>query len=247
MGIESLTVNLSGGAANTDPAASTGGVRSSTAILFQSATVTSAIPGVTVTNAAGNALGTGTLAYSYVGKTITWTPPGNSVPGTAVTINANGTYLIRGAGVTNGYVIITVVSASLSSGTNYSTAVAIADQTALFLPAVAKDTAYTGATEYFLYYLNNVGATTIKAVNIQVQVDTPGLDTLSVAVIATKNTTELQAAASAHTYSAVGVDVAMGDLLTTDYWGFWIKRVTPALTVDGVTNNTFKLRVTALT
>lgn len=247
MGLESLVVNLSGGAANADPALSTGGAKSSTAVLFQSAAVTSAIPGVTVSNAAGNTVGSGTLAYSHVGKTITWTPPGNSVPGAAVSIGSNGTYLIRGAGVTNGYVITTVVSASLSSATDYSTAVTIADQSALFLPPVAKDTAYAGATEYFLYYLDNTGATTIKSAKIQVQVDTPGVDTLSIAAIATKNTTELLAAASGHTYSTIGVDVTMGDLLTTDYWGFWIKRVTPALTVDGVTNDTFKLRVTALT
>lgn len=247
MGLESLVVNLSGGAANADPALSTGGVKSSTAVLFQSATLGTAIPGVTASNAAGNALGSGTLAYSYVGKTLTWTPPGESISGPAVTINANGTYLIRGSGLTNGYVIVTVVSASLSNALNYSSLTTIANQIALFLPAVSKDTAYAGAAEYFLYYLNNTGATTIKATKIQVQVDTPGLDTLSVSVISAKNTTELQAAAAAHSYSAVGVDVTMGDLLTTDYWGFWIKRVTPALTIDGVVANTFKLRVTALT
>lgn len=247
MGTENLLVNLSGGAANADPALSTGGVKSSVVVLSQSATIISSIPGVTAYNASGNSTGSGTLTYSYIGKTITWTPPGQTIPGSVVSIGSTGRYLIRGSGVTNGYVIIDVVSGSLSSSFDYVSSVTIASLTALMLPAVGKDTAYAGGNEYFLYYLLNNGATTIKSVAIQVQTDTPGLDTLSMAVIATKNTTELQAAASGHTYSAAGVDVAMGDMLTTDYWGFWIKRTTPALTVDGVTNNTFKLRVTALT
>lgn len=247
MGIENLQVKLSGGALNTDPASSTGGVKSSTAVLSQSATIAASIPGITSIDAAGNAVGTGTLGYSFAGKTVSWIPPGETVPGAAVSIGTNGRYLVRGSGSLNGYVIIDVVSASLSSVTNYTSAVTVYNKSALFLPAVAKDTAYAGATEYFLYYLDNVSAGTIKNVSIRILTDTPGVDTLSISVISTKNTTELQAAASGHTYSAVGVDLAMGNLLTTDYWGFWIKRVTPALTVDGVTANTFKLRITALT
>lgn len=248
MGIESLTVNLSGGAANTDPTLSSGGAKSTTVVLSQSASIASAIPGITISNAAGNLPGSGTLAYTFNGRTITWTPPGDTLPGPAVTLGSNGTYLARGSsGINSGYVIITVVSASLSSAMNYSSAAVIADQAALFLPVVAKDVAYAGATEYFLYYLSNTGATALAAAAIQVQVDTNGPDTLSIAVISAKNTTELLAAAAAHTYSPTGINVAMGNLSPADYWGFWIKRVTPALTVDSVAANTFKLRITALT
>lgn len=247
MGVENLVTNLSGGETNADPALSTGGARSSVVVLSQSAGMTSSIPGVTIYNAAGNGLGAGTLKYTFSGKTITWTPPGQTISGAAVSIGATGRYLIRGSGVTNGYVIIDVISSSLSSATNYSTGVTIADLSTLLLPPVSKDTAYSGATEYFLYYLYNNGAVSIKANTIGLSTDTPGVDTLSMAVVSTKNTTELQAVASSHAYSLLGVDLTMGDLLPADYWGFWIKRVTPALTVDGVVANTFKLRTTALT
>lgn len=247
MGFESLQVKLSGGAANADPATSTGGVKSSVAVLSQSAVIVSAIPGVTAIDAAGNAVGAGTLAYAYLGKTLSWKAPGDSIAGAVVSVGSTGRYLIRGANPTSGYVIVDIVSSSLSSALNYSSVVNVANQDTLFLPAVSKDTAYAGATEYFLYYFDNTGASTIKTLAAMIETDTPGVDTLSLAVISAKNTTELQAAASGHTYSAVGVSVAMGDLNTTDYWGFWIKRVTPALTVDGVTANTFKLRMTALT
>ena len=247
MGIENLQVKLSGGAANTDPSASTGGAESSTEVISQTATIVSAIPGVTAHSAAGNTAGSGTLAYSFTGKTVTWTPPGATLPGAAVSIGSTGRYLVRGSGVTNGYIIIDSVAASLSSSANYSTSVTIANSDAAFLPAVSKATALAGATEYFLYYLDNTSADTIKSVAIQVQTDTPGADTLSIAIVAAKNTQEIQADAAGHAYSAVGVDVSMGDMLTTDYWGFWIKRVIPAATVDGVTANTFKLRITALT
>jgi hypothetical protein len=247
MGIESLLVNLSGGAANADPAVSTGGVMSSVSVVFQTVALSLAIPGVTVLNAGGNALGAGTLAYSFSGKVLAWTPPGQLVSGAAVSINANGLYLVRGANPTDGYVIVSVTSSLLSAGSNYSATATVANAVAAMLPPVTKDTALAGATEYFLLYLRNTGASTIKAVSIGLQVDTQGADTLSISSIATKNTTELQAAAAGHAYTPLGGTVALGDMLTTDYWGFWVKRVTPASSTNGITNNTFKLLVSALT
>lgn len=245
MGLESVVVNLSGGAANADPALSTGGVKSSVAVLSQSCTLT-AIPGVTVTDAAGNAVGSGTLAYTAVGNTLTWTPPGDTL-GAPVSIGANGIYIVRGGNPTSGYVEVSVVSSSLSGSTNYSRTATIADQLELMLPPVSKDTALAGATEYFLFYLSNGGATTVKTTAVQLQTDTPGVDTLAVAVVSANNTTELQAAASGHTYSAVSVDVALTDLTAGDYRGIWVRRVIPAATTDGVTLNTFKFRITSLT
>lgn len=246
MGIESFALRLSGGSGNTDPTASTGGAKSTLEVLYQLATLTSGISGVTMHNAAGNTVGNGTLAYSHVDKTLIWTPPGGTA-GLPVNINANGQYLIRGANPTDGYVIVTVISSLLSNVNDYSISTAITNQDALFLPAVDKDTALAGATQYYLYYLENTGAATVKSVSVQLQIDTPGLDTLSVAIVPTINTNEIQADASGHAYSAVGIDVAMGDLATTDYWGFWIKRVIPVATIDGVADNTFQLLIKALT
>lgn len=247
MGIADLQIKLSGGAANADPALSTGGVKSSTAVLSQTATFT-AIPGITVFDAAGNATTTtGTLTYVHTPlKTLSWTPPGEVI-GTAVNIGSNGRYRVQGASSTSGHITVDVVSASLPAGTSYTRTVTIANQIALFLPAVSKDDAFTGLTDYHLFYLDNTGATTLKSAAVRIQTDTPGLDTLSLSSIATKNTTELLAAAPGHTYSAVGVDVVLGDLLTTDYWGLWIKRVVPSGLVDGVVANTFKVKVSTLT
>jgi hypothetical protein len=247
MSIADFALRLSGGAGNTDPTLSTGGAKSTLEVLFQLATLTSGISGVTIHNASGNALGIGTLTYEHTGKTLSWKPPGATLAGVPVNINANGQYLIRGANPTDGYIIVSIVSASLSSATDFAIQTTITNDIGLFLPSVSKDTALAGATEYFLFYLENAGATTVKSVSVQLQTDTPGLDTLSISIISAKNTTELLAAAAGHSYSAVGINLAMGDLLTTDYWGFWIKRVTPAATVDGVVNNTFQLLVTALT
>jgi hypothetical protein len=247
MSISDLALRLSGGAGNTDPAASTGGAKSTLEVLFQLATLASGISGVTMHNAAGNTVGTGTLTYEHTGKTLTWKPPGAAIAGSPVSINANGQYLIRGANPTDGYVIVSVVSASLSNATDFAIQTTIANDIGLFLPAVSKDTALAGATEYYLFYIDNPGATTVKSVSVQIQTDTPGLDTLSISIISAKNTTEILADASGHAYSAIGVELAMGDLLTTDYWGFWIKRVIPAATVDGVINNTFRCLIKALT
>lgn len=250
MGNELLRLRLSGGAANSDISLSLGGAKSSVAVLSQSATPSASIAGVTVVDAAGNPEGTGTLTYTAVGKTLQWTPPSGSI-GLPVSIGSNGTYLIRGADATDGYVIVSVVSASLSSVTNFAPSVTVANQTELFLPIVAKDTAYAGATEYFCFYLENAGATSIKAVQAQISIDTPGLDTLSLGRITTVNTlgTNDGDANTGHgvTFNAVGVDAVLGDLTPGDYWGIWIKRVTPALTVDGVTVNTFTIKISSLT
>lgn len=250
MGVELLKVKLSGGAANADVTLSLGGAKSSVAVLSQSANISTSIPGVTMVDAAGNPTGFGTLAYTAAGKTLKWTPPTGPI-GLAVSIGSNGTYLIRGADTTAGYVIVSVVSASLSSATNFTSSVTVANQDGLFLPPVDKATAYAGATEYYCFYLENAGASALKAVKIQVQTDTPGLDTLSLGRITTINTlgTNDSDPNTGHgvTFNAVGVDAVLGDIPTTNYWGIWIKRVIPALTVDGVTANTFKLKITSLT
>lgn len=245
MGVETLKVKLSGGSANADPALSTGGAMSSTVVLSQVATFVP-IAGITVVDAAGNAVGTGTLTYTAASKTLTWAPPGD-IAGIAASIGANGTYLVRGANLTSGYLVVSVVSANLPASTNYTRAVTITNQSALFLPAVSKDTAFAGATQYFLYYLDNTGISTIKSISVMIAADTPGLDTLSIAAIPTKNTIESAAAAAGHTYSLPGNNVAMGDLLAGDFWGFWIKREIPSGTINGVTSNTFKLQFTTLT
>ena len=246
MGIEALEVRLSGGAANTSPAASTGGAESSQVVLSQLATLSAAIPGVTVVNASGQNLGVGALAYNHSGKTLTFTPPGGSV-GPAVSIASTGRYLVRGGGEIAGYIIVDVISGSLSNTTDYARTVTITAYDTKLLPAVSKNTAYAGATEYFLFYLHNAGADAIKALAIQLQIDTPGVDTLSVSAISAKNTTEVQGDAAGHSYSAVGVPVVLGDLSAIDYWGVWVKRVTPAATIDAVTNDTFRFLITSLT
>lgn len=247
MGIELLQLVLSGGAANSSPTASTGGIPSTTVVLSQAVTLVSSIPGVTIANAAGNALGAGTLTYNFIGQTLSWTAPGESIKGIPVSIGTNGTYLIRGANTASGYVIVTVISAGLSNAVNYTISGTVTNQNSLLLPPVGKDAALAGATEYFLYYLANNGATAISTVAVSISQETTGLDTISIAIISAKNTQELQAAASGHTYTAAGMPLAMGTLNAGDYWGFWIKRVTPAATINGTVADTFQLQITALT
>ena len=253
MGLESLKTKLSGGASNSDVSLSVGGVMSSTIVLSQSATLTAEIPGVVVTDAAGNTDGTGTLTYTALGKTLKWTEPGTAIPGTAVSIGSNGVYVIRGNGLTAGYVVVTVTSSQLSSVTSYAPSVTVATQNELMLPAVDKDTAYAGATEYYCYYLHNThGSESILGVQLRLATDTPGVDTLSVGRLTNKNANGTldgvaDTGATWMTYQLAGVDLTLGDLLFGDRWGFWVKRVIPSLTVDGVSSNTFKLRVTALT
>jgi hypothetical protein len=253
MGIETLALKLSGGASNTNPLLSYGGVISSTAVLSQTVSGATSIPGVTLVDGAGNAVtATGTLAYTASSRTLAWLEPGATLYGAPVNVNANGTYLIRGNGSSAGYVLVTVVSASLSSVTNYSSTVTIANRLNLVFDDVDKTAAYAGQTDYRCIYIKNDGAAAVAAVAVTLDVDTPGVDTLSVGkVAAAVNTTETApadrfTAPSSVTFSGVGVAVAIGTIPSGQYWGFWIRRVVSAATVDGTVADTFRIKLTAL-
>lgn len=248
MGIETLELRLSNGAGNTDPTISYGGVLSSQLVYSQSATVTSAIPGVTVSYAAGNAIGAGAFDYVAASRTLAWKAPGDTVYGDPVYINANGTYAIRGVSATSGYVVVSVVSANLSSVTNYNTAVTVANNTEKVFDDVTKDEAYAGLTDHRCLYIANTGASTAYAVKITLQTDTPGVDTLTIRGPANAvNTAEtVNSSGPGGTYYGAGTEVTIGDIPAGQYWGFWVKRTVAALTVDGYAANTFRIKLTAL-
>jgi hypothetical protein len=169
---------LSGGAGNTDPNASLGGIISSTRFLSQNATGNT-ISGVTINDAAENATGSGTLAYAVSGQTLTWTPPGGGA-GVAVPVGTNGTYIIRGAGATAGYLRVTVVAGSLPAS-NASNTVTIAYRDNNMFDDVTKAEALAGNDNYRCIYFKNTHATdTATNFSIWIRQDAPGADTISV-------------------------------------------------------------------
>lgn len=226
---------LSGGGSNTSPAASLGGAISSSRILNQTVTrASSLITGVTIDDAFGNPLGTGTLSFSAATKTITWTPPTASI-GTAVDISVSGSYSIQGAS-NGGAVAITVVASSLPSS-NVSDSVIITARANALWDDVTKQQSNDGRVEYRCEYLKNTHATdSMVDFNVWIAANAVGQDSVAIGLdpagiagtavtIANETTAPVGVTFSSPTS---GSPLAVGTLDAGEYQAVWIRRTVPA-------------------
>lgn len=232
---------LSGGAANTDPAAALGGAISTAGggvILSQSITA-STIGGVTYDDAAGNALGNGTVTFTASGQTLQWTPPGGAI-GPAVAVGTNGTYTLYGADGL-GQVKVTVVAASLP-GTDASQSPTIANQTNKLFDDIVQAEAASGDTEYRCFYVKNDHASdSMTGVKLWINSDASGADSLAIALdLAGVNGTadtiadESTAPSPSLTFTAPADESSaldIGTLTAGQYYGVWVRRTVPAAIV----------------
>lgn len=232
-----LEIRLSGGAANADPNASLGGVMSSTRVLSQSATGISNITGVTIEDAAGNAEGAGTLAFTASGQTLTWTPNGGTV-GAAVAVGADGKYTIKGSA---GYVLINVTAASLP-GTDQTDTITIANLANKTFDDIDKLESFYGDTEYRCLYVTNthssetfignllwIGGQPNGADSLEIALDAAGVGDGFTTGVAATIATEGDAPAGATFTAPVGTGdaLSLGDLGPGKAYAFWQKRVCP--------------------
>jgi len=257
---------LSGGAANSNPVLSTGGIISSTQVLSQLATaVTTTISGVTLGDASGNTLGTGTLTFTYsaTAPTLQWTPPSGSI-GTAVNVASNGTYALQG-GNNGGVLIVTVVSASLP-GSNKTDTITITAQDQKIFDDLTKAQSKDGRIEFRCLYLKNTGtvATTDDKVDVEIWIEsnTPGDDVISIGLATQAPSdgatgvagTNYPADTGSETGTPAGVTFSsptsaapltafnLSSTAGTTYAkGLWIKREVPAGTYTQTLNNTFRI------
>lgn len=250
---------LSGGASNSDPNAALGGIISSTRFLSQNATGVT-MGGVTVNDAAENAIGLGTLAYLVSGQTLTWTPPSGAA-GVAVPVGVNGTYIIRGAGTTAGYLRVTVVAASLPAS-NVSQTVTIANRDNNLFDDVTKAEALAGNINYRCIYIKNTHATdTATNVSLWIHQDSLGADTIAIGAdpagvgdgsttgVATTIINEATAPAGV-TFSQPLSEAAAINLGTFTFGtgrAVWIKRDVPVGTLVATADDTSLFRFIFLT
>ena len=250
---------LSGGAGNTDPNASLGGIISATRYVSQNATGVT-IAGVTVNDAAENTVGSGTLAYLVSGQTLTWTPPGGA-SGTPVAVGANGSYIIRGAGATAGYLRVTVVAASLPAG-NVSNTVTVANWDNKLFDDVTKAEALAGNINYrCIYVKNNHASDAATDVRVWINQDSLGADTIALgadpagvgdgAATGVATTIANEATAPAGVVFTQPLSEAASINLGTFTFGtgraLWIKRDVPVGTLVATSDDTSLLRFNFLT
>lgn len=156
MSAADLTAHLSGGGDNTDPALSTGGGIALDAPLVSQA-ATGSLPGVTVVDGYGNAVGDGTLSYSVAGQSLTWAAPGDSA-GAAVDVSAGGRFRLPSA--TAGELVVEVDLVLLPVADDTAT-VTITNLYRTLFSDVTTAEALLGNTEYRCFYLRNDSAAAI--------------------------------------------------------------------------------------
>jgi len=248
-----VEIRLSGGAANTDPAAALGGAISTAAggrVLSQSASGIGTLTGVTIDDAMGNNAGVGSLFFDQSAGTLRWTPPGGSA-GTPVVVSSNGEYAIQG-GNSGGILCVTVVAASLPSA-DVTSAITIANQLNKIFDDVSKAEALAGDTEYRgLYFKNAHASDAMVNIKLWMQTNTQGEDTVQLALADEAKNTTIETIANENTApsgpdftAANPIDYSSGlaipDLSAGDYKGFWVRRVVPAGVTTAVSANAFRL------
>jgi hypothetical protein len=247
-----IEIRFSGGITNTTPSASIGGAMSTDAgdgeMLSQSATALTTLTGVVINNAAGNAVGGGTLTYTHTGQTLKWQDAGGTV-GTAVAVGTDGDYAIQAGG--GGFLDVTVTAASLpgANTTNTSTIANVAND---FFDDVSKAESNAGDVEYRCFYYANAHASDeIVGNKLWIDTNTPGQDVILIALDpAGKNGTaaspaDESTAPAGVVWTANPIDedsaLDLGDLSAGDNYPFWVRRTVPAETDVATAENTVQL------
>lgn len=239
-----LEVRLSGGAGNTDPDASLGGIMSSERVYSQSASAPTNCTGITIDDGKGNALGDGTLAFIFSSTTATWTPNGGSV-GDAVDISVDGRHVLADS-TGNQQIHITVVNASFPGSDKSDTDITIADIANEVFDDIVKQESLDGDTEYrCLYLYNNHPTEQVLNSTIWRESDASGADAISLAAdlagVGDGSTTGVadtvvdegtapDPALSFTEPTTQAAGIILGTLAAAEAVAFWEERVVPAET-----------------
>lgn len=249
-----LEFRLSGGASNSDPTTSLGGLMSSQTLASFDVTGISAITGVTVLDAPntvpiGLDLGplTAALAYDAGTTSLTYTGPyTTSGPGDAMNVGTNGRYVLVSGGVEGELLHVDVTAASLPVA-NQTDTLSIADPALQLFADVSSADAAAGATHYRCVYLYNAHPTD-SFTNVQVwatgAVHSVGLDLAGAGDGASTGVADTVADEDTApdptvTFLSDTTPAVIGTLAAGEAHAVWVKRVIPsatlAVTFDAVT------------
>lgn len=236
-----LELRLSGGASNSDPDASLGGIMSSTVIRSKSGSGISNITGVVIDDAPGSADGAGTLAYTASTHSFTWTPNGGTA-GAATAVTEDCRIAVPGSA---GYLFLTVDYSALP-GTDQSDTITVASLANELWDDISKVESYDGDTEYRCCYVHNahdtdpfigckvyISTQPTGADDLYIGLDLAGTGDGSSTGVADTVADENTAPDPAVTFSqpsAIGSALSLGQLDAGEAYAIWQKRVVPAQT-----------------
>ena len=249
-------IYLSGGASNSDPDLSLGGVESSVETGVQSVAYdASSMAGVTLVASGGNKTDSnGTLTFDFAATTLKYDPPGfTSGTQNVVDVSADGTYVLYAEDSTDltavGSIEVTVVSASLPVA-NDTKDVISTDTANNIYDDVSSDQSKSGHTDYRCIYVDNADAAT-KTLNLWIDRQ-PSPDSIKIGF-------DLAGAGGTATTIATEVNVPSGVVFSTPTEGsplsqslttgqsiaVWVERITPALNLTSNLSDKFLLGMKA--
>lgn len=254
MDLAYLEYRLSGGASNSDPAASLGGAMSSERLVGFTVTGVTNVTGVTVLDAIGNTGGNdGVLDFTASGTLLTWQGPGATGPGTAVNVGTDGRYTLTDDIGTS--LLIEVVATSLPGTDQTDSAVTVTPVANGLFDDVSNTESLAGDIEYRCFYITNTHPTdSFLNTTVFIGQDTDGDDSLEIGlddngINGTAVTIVGEGTAPADVvFTAAGqADPALtvGELAAGDYLAVWQKRTVPEANTAAYPNNTSIITVEA--
>lgn len=256
--IGNIHLRLSGGAGNTNPQLSLGGVKSNGLITSQTVATPSQVTGVTIKAAHNNPEGAGTLKYTLTGSTLSWRPPSSATDHT-VAVVGDGEYMLGSA--TEGFLVVDVLTSSLPAGSRTDTLGVDPTFGAVF-DTVQPAEALAGKTEYRCTYIHNNGDTIAYGVKLWILSQTTGQDsveialdpagkgngsTTGVAIVITGETDPTNALSGVvfSTPSSISTALLIGDLNPQESAAIWEKRIVPNNITQQDLDNNYQLAITA--
>jgi hypothetical protein len=246
-----LEYRLSGGAANTDPDLSLGGVMSSETIKGQSQTGLT-MTGVTYVDGSGNPEGVGDLQLR-AGPVLRWQPSGDTFLNQP-DVSADGRYSLY---ATSGAAIfVDVVSASLPAP-DVDNTLTIANIRNELFDDIASNESWDGMTDYRCFFLTNTHPTdTFNTVKIYIDQQPLGADTLRLgynsaglnadAETIVNETTAPSGSVVFGTHTSEGTAIDLSPLAAGDRFAVWVERSISPGTLTGSQRNVFRFRVVGL-
>jgi hypothetical protein len=251
-----LELYLSGGADNTVPNSSLGGVKSNTPLYSKTLSWQSnSISGITLIDAPGSPDGNGIVTYDSTNKTLTWTPFGGS-SGEIVSIGEDGKYAITGS---IGVLLVSVVYNNLPLDNATETIVVSQKVNSLF-DDITKVESFSGNTDYRCFYIYNSHPTDpFVLVSIYISQQTTGADNILIGLdpngvgdgvltgvansIVNETTAPTNVVFSAP--STIGAALVINQLTSGQAYAIWEKRVVPSGTLVGSTNDESTITIRA--
>jgi|PlaIllAssembly_1097288.scaffolds.fasta_scaffold00019_4 hypothetical protein len=246
--VDSIRFYLSGGAGNTNPQASLGGIISSQRVLSQTTSALVNVTGVTISSATNNAQGVGILSWTPATNTLAWQPPGSATIYQTSGVTVNGTYTVGGG---DGLLVLDVVYASLAAVYKQDS-VTIANASQNVFDSVSAADSLVGSINYRCIYIKNVhgsiAATGTKVWikqlttgpdEIDIGLDPAGIGNGSTTGVATTVGNENSAPAGV-TFSrplTYGTGLTIGTLAAGESIALWQRRTVDAETVGNITAN----------